>query len=126
MNYPKNSNTQLNDYFNSNEFDCHCEDPECKETKIHPALISILTTIRLQYKKPITITSGFRCKEHNENIGGSKNSQHLLGYAADIQVHAYAPSKVQEHASDICVPGLGCYSTFTHIDVRDDIARWNG
>ncbi len=33
---------------------------------------------------PIFISSGFRCKELNEKIGGSKTSQHMKGQAADI------------------------------------------
>ncbi len=34
---------------------------------------------------PIIITSGFRCKEVNEAVGGSPKSNHLLGCAADIR-----------------------------------------
>ena len=32
----------------------------------------------------LKITSGARCPEHNERVGGSKNSAHVLGLAADI------------------------------------------
>lgn len=32
------------------------------------------------------ITSGYRCRELNSVIGGMKNSQHMLGEAADIHV----------------------------------------
>ncbi len=34
---------------------------------------------------PIIITSGFRCKEVNEAVGGSPQSNHLAGCAADIR-----------------------------------------
>jgi len=34
---------------------------------------------------PIKITSGFRCPELNVKIGGSANSNHCLGEAADIE-----------------------------------------
>lgn len=34
---------------------------------------------------PMTITSGFRCDELNEEVGGVDNSQHEKGEAADIQ-----------------------------------------
>lgn len=33
---------------------------------------------------PIKVTSGFRCKQVNERIGGAKNSQHVFGEAADF------------------------------------------
>ena len=34
---------------------------------------------------PIIITSGFRCEAVNRKVGGVRNSQHLLGQAADIR-----------------------------------------
>ena len=44
----------------------------------------ILQPLRNKLKKPITITSAFRCDELNRIVGGSKTSQHLKGEAADI------------------------------------------
>ena len=34
---------------------------------------------------PIIINSGFRCERVNQKVGGVKNSQHLIGQAADIR-----------------------------------------
>ena len=34
---------------------------------------------------PILINSGFRNEDVNRHVGGAKNSQHLLGQAADIR-----------------------------------------
>jgi hypothetical protein len=51
------------------------------------ALVSaILDPLRDKYGKPITITSGYRCKELNRAVGGVSNSQHMTGEAADITV----------------------------------------
>lgn len=36
--------------------------------------------------KHIFITSGYRCPELNKAVGGSKNSQHMIGCAADTHV----------------------------------------
>ena len=33
---------------------------------------------------PIIINSGFRCEAVNRQVGGVRNSQHLIGQAADI------------------------------------------
>lgn len=43
-----------------------------------------LQIIRNAYKKPIFIVGGFRSKELNAAVGGSKTSQHMQGLAADI------------------------------------------
>ena len=45
---------------------------------------TILQPIRDKYGKPIVVTSGFRCEKLNKAVGGVKNSQHVLGEAADI------------------------------------------
>ena len=34
---------------------------------------------------PIIVNSGFRCEAVNRQVGGVKNSQHLIGQAADIR-----------------------------------------
>ena len=33
---------------------------------------------------PLHISSGYRCPELNRAVGGSPDSQHMLGYAADV------------------------------------------
>jgi hypothetical protein len=45
----------------------------------------VLLPLRLKFG-PVIIKSGYRCKELNELIGGSKTSQHMKGQAADIIV----------------------------------------
>lgn len=40
----------------------------------------------LNDNKPITITSGYRCKELNRAVGGVETSQHQSGCAADFVV----------------------------------------
>lgn len=49
-------------------------------------IVNLLQPLRDKLKKPIIITSGYRCKELNDKIGGAANSQHLKGQAADITV----------------------------------------
>lgn len=44
-----------------------------------------LDEIRSAYGKPIIITSGYRCPELNKAVGGTKNSQHCKGEAADLK-----------------------------------------
>jgi hypothetical protein len=51
----------------------------------------ILEPVRNQYG-PLWVTSGYRCKELNDAIGGSPSSAHILGYAADF-VARYATNE---------------------------------
>lgn len=59
--------------------------PTVEEHRNIQKLVSeILQPIRDEYKKPIVISSGFRCERLNYKVGGVKDSQHLTGAAADI------------------------------------------
>lgn len=47
-------------------------------------LIEFLNPIREAWGSALIVTSGYRCKELNEKLGGSKTSVHKLGWAVDI------------------------------------------
>ena len=40
--------------------------------------------ITLSIRYPLSVTSWIRSEKHNEQVGGNKNSRHLLGTAVDI------------------------------------------
>lgn len=46
----------------------------------------ILEPLRRLIKRPIHITSGFRCEKLNTAVGGVKDSYHMKGQAVDIHV----------------------------------------
>lgn len=50
-----------------------------------------LEIIRIHLNAPIHISSGYRSKELNEAVGGSKESKHMEGLAADFIVEGYTP-----------------------------------
>lgn len=52
---------------------------------------TLLEPIRVKLCLPIVITSGLRPAWLNEAIGGSKNSAHLDGLAADVKVVGMTP-----------------------------------
>nr|UVY17005.1 MAG: Peptidase M15 [Bacteriophage sp.] len=45
---------------------------------------NVLDPLRNLFGKPITVNSGYRCPELNKAVGGSKTSDHVKGFAADI------------------------------------------
>ena len=46
----------------------------------------VLEPLRVYADTPIVISSGYRCQQLNEAVGGVKNSQHCTGEAADIHL----------------------------------------
>lgn len=47
--------------------------------------VEVLQPIREAWGQPIVVSSGYRCPRLNAAVGGVKNSQHVLGQAADIK-----------------------------------------
>ena len=95
---------------------------------LSPELLDVLYRIRLHFNAPVMITSGFRTESHNKKVGGTRDSKHVKGIAADIVVKGVSPSKVAAYA-DLLMPdkgGIGEYRTFVHVDVRHEKSRWRG
>ena len=81
--------------------------------------------------KRLDINSGFRCLVHNKREGGSDNSQHTLGTAADVSVPegltAIELAAIAETIPHFRSGGIGIYDTFVHLDTRPNgPARWKG
>lgn len=64
-----------------------------EEQNLNALVDKILDPLREAYKKPIIVTSGFRCEELNRLIGGSKTSQHRTGQAVDIRTIPDTPEE---------------------------------
>lgn len=90
-----------------------------------------LQRLRDAIGKPILINSGYRSPSHNAKVGGSPNSQHLLGKAADIRVIGMNTGELALEinklitAGEMMQGGLGIYDTFVHYDIRKKKARWD-
>lgn len=117
---------KLSANFTRDEFKCNCGN--CDYDNVDVELINVLQHLRDHFGKPIVITSGNRCPEYNKQVGGAKGSYHVRGRAADIQIKDILPLEVQTYLLEKFHSkyGIGCYSTFTHIDTRTGKGRWNG
>ena len=118
-------NKRLSTNFRVKEFACtDGTDP----IFISHELVSILQKIRTNFGKPVFITSAYRTVSKNKAVGGEAYSKHLYGMAADIKVNGVSPKMVADYAETLMPNkgGIGIYSTFVHIDVRDTKSRWNG
>ena len=47
-------------------------------------LINFLNPLREAWGSAIKVTSGYRCKQLNDMVGGSKTSSHMIGYGVDL------------------------------------------
>ena len=122
----------LTPHFNKKEFaskdGAGMPEPVWQNIKILAAQLEVL---RSHLNKPITVTSGFRSETHNNRIGGSKTSQHLLGKASDLQVKGLKPKTIYKAIEKLIEQGkmlqggLGLYDTFVHYDIRGKEARWD-
>ncbi len=74
------------------------------------------------------INSGFRCKRHNEDVGGEEGSFHILGKAADIgSLRRYSGPEMAKFANQVQAferGGMGIAEHWIHVDCRGVRARW--
>ncbi|EGF1229278.1 DUF882 domain-containing protein [Campylobacter jejuni] len=123
-----------NPYFKESEFQCKCG--KCKLPPNVPSdeLVDVLCELREHYNAPIIINSGYRCKEHNAEVGGAAKSQHTIGSAADFvvkgvkteDVHQYVLEKYGDKPFGIAIKNNfeNPFGGFVHLDTRGKKARW--
>ena len=114
--------TQPGKYFTVKEMTCRCG---CGKVIFDPMLRDKLDELRGLVGKPIYISSGYRCPEHNAYVGGVPNSYHTKGIAADIYVKDMMPKELARIAGEVGFDGIGLYKSFVHVDVRGYKARWD-
>lgn len=74
--------------------------------------------------KPIRVTSGFRSKKCNSDVGGSPTSRHMYGYAADLGASPHSLCSIAKAARDrgfntILGPGYPDHDDHIHVDHKD-------
>lgn len=115
----------LTRHFSRREFACR---DGCGFDTVDAELLELLVAVREHFDAPVIITSACRCPQHNQRVGGSAQSQHLLGRAADFVVQGVAPDEVADWLDRTYAGryGIGRYpkSGFTHVDSRSIPARW--
>lgn len=122
--WKKGDKLKINDYFVTSEFSCQCKHVECVDQKISEDLIQRLSQLRKTKGVPMSITSGFRCHKHQEDIRNSgvstvvaKVSQHEIGNAADVKFNSLSIDQWIEDAKALFTY-IGLANTFLHLDTR--------
>lgn len=120
----KSGATKLSDNFKVSEFACN---DGSDTVLISDELVTLLQNIRDHFGRAVVINSGYRTASYNTKVGGATNSQHVQGTAADIVISGVTPLEVAQYAEYLQPNsgGIGVYTTFTHVDVRESRSRWD-
>ena len=100
---------------------------EAVQTHMDAKLFDLLWRLAERYRRArhghvvINIHSAYRTKKTNDRLrseGAARNSQHLLGKAADVTIQGYGIYFLANHAARIQAGGLGLYwaAKFVHLD----------
>lgn len=119
--WPTGTRVKLSTNFYTTEFEC----PVGEYQQISVDLVSRLQRVRDEYNDSITVTSGNRTPEYQEQLAArgyktAKNSQHVLGNAVDIT------ARDMDKLLEICAKhfnAIGIARNFLHVDTRDDRPR---
>lgn len=132
---------RLSRHFTIEEFDCkdgtRC--PKRDWNGLEYLCRVYLERMRRKYGR-CTVHSGYRTKNHNDNVGGASRSYHRYDIhdgndqAVDVSFERGTPTDWQRTANWIRKHkrggrgGIGRYdrSRFVHLDIRDSAANWFG
>lgn len=112
----------LSEHFNSSEFECkHCGRLPSKG--VSRDFIVALEALREELgHRPVVVTSGYRCDEHNRAVGGAPHSYHTYSdplMCADIKVPGRSVDEVARAARKVGFTGIGIYRRHVHVDMRE-------
>ena len=125
------------EFFDREEFRCQCylqnAVPLCNGFPAEPEeeLARTVNEIRRRLGVPVSIVtaggSGVRCPQHNANVGGVANSNHLYGKAADLH-SSTSPQEMYRVAEEVLgnTGELGLYSWGIHVAVNCKYSRYRG
>ncbi len=130
--YNYGDTTQITEHFKASEFQCKCGNAH--DFSVSDELVEKLEQLRSKLNcSAITLSSGYRCSQHDKNVGGSGTGQHTLGNAADICCKDQNGQPINSRlvccaAQDLGFTGIANIDdtyTYTHVDVRPG-SKWYG
>lgn len=119
-------------HFALKEFECPCRHDSCVTQLIQAELLFSLEQVRVEYGKPIRITSGYRCAAYQADLKArgyetaKGRSPHEDGAGADIQPVDMLEVALLEQIVLKYFKAVGTGRTFLHVDTRaDKVRRWS-
>lgn len=111
--------------FRASEFRCRCRAASCDAPPMDKAFMVKLQALRDEWGGRLLISSGSRCSAWNAKVGGSPNSMHMQGLAADIRLDsADQGPRISAIAEKVGFSGIGVGKAFIHVDCGEPGRRW--
>ena len=111
---------RLTENFTRDEFACHCG---CGRALVDREFVRRLQALREDYGRPMKITSGYRCPDHNAAVSSTgRDGPHTTGHAADFAVSGYEAGRLFSLAAKYGFTGRGMHqrgaysARFVHLD----------
>lgn len=109
-------------YFTREEFACKCG----KYCDGYPAqmrreMVELADGARAHFGAPGIVVSGLRCKQHNANVGGVANSQHMYGEAVDLKIQGVSAKELLAYLQT--QPGVRYAYAINETNVHFDIPK---
>ena len=104
--------------FSVKEFECPC----CKLCFMDDRIIKMLNDLRKACGFPLSISSAYRCIDHNLQIDGNEDSMHVQGKAVDIKIHHLNSSKIKrliEKIETIKFHSVVEFKDYIHVEISD-------
>ncbi|MBF0164457.1 MAG: DUF882 domain-containing protein [Magnetococcales bacterium] len=107
-------------HFKKAEMQCQCG---CGKAAMDPEFMDRLHRLRLNYGKPIHVSSGYRCPSHNNAVSHTGDGgPHTTGRAVDIRISGAEAVDLLRKAVYLGFTGIGVSqqgaheSRFLHLD----------
>ena len=130
--YNYEEKVQLTQHFNTSQFKCKCGKPH--DFKVSDELVQNLEKLYNELRcSSVSISSGFRCPDHDKAVGGKGNGKHTMGLAADCTFKnqngvVISTKLISCKAQDIGFRGIANINTsytYIHLDMRES-GKWYG
>lgn len=106
-------------YFSHSELACKC----CGKESMKLDFLDLLDKLRELYRRPIILTSAYRCSKHNQAVSTTGPSgPHTTGCAVDVKCSGSDAYKIVSLAIQLGFTGIGVRqsgdhaSRFIHLD----------
>jgi len=115
------------DYPNFTEAEFRCR--HCGKQEMKPEFMGRLQALRDVYKRPMSITSGYRCHDHPVEKAKAEPGMHSTGLACDVGVQGADAHELLRLAMHLGFAGIGVQQKgsgrFIHLDLRSQPTVWS-